>query len=192
MDEYIDRNHLEIELYEKIVVRERRRKLLIVSVALLIFLVLCGVPIFQERLPKWESLKAARQLAVEIEKLKTEALSLKKPLLMKITDSGELVVDQVKSCEVLSDSTAHGSERVYSRMWHESPKSLTLLSESDAKKLKLNFIATQLCFDPVMGLRFSKNKKVLVVLPVKDLAESRLDRASYVEVENQTSKISIN
>lgn len=102
------------------------------------------------------------------------------------------MVDQVKSCEDPTDQNTSDRDRVYSRHWHSSSKDLVLLGVSDAKKMKMNFIVNQLCFDPVSGVSFSKTKKVFVVLPVKDLAESRLDRASYVEVENQTAKISIN
>lgn len=37
MDEHLERQYLEVELYEKIVVRERRRKGLLISAALLLF-----------------------------------------------------------------------------------------------------------------------------------------------------------
>jgi len=190
MDEHLERNYLEVELHEKIVVRERRRRAVLVGISLVLFLVLCGVPVFNERLPKWESLKAARILAVEIEKLKTESLRLKKPLRMSVSASGQVEVVQVHSCDGNAESTPE--EKVYSRNWHESADTLSLMGESEAKALKLKFVVNDLCFDPVSGLHSSKSKKVFVILPVKDLAESRLDRASYVEVESQTAKISIN
>ena len=62
----------------------------------------------------------------------------------------------------------------------------------EAQKANLKLAVQQICFDPVDGLNFPKNKKVIVVVPVKDLAESRLDRASYVEIETASARIAIN
>jgi hypothetical protein len=187
MDERLDdRNFLEGELHEKIIIRERRRKRILVSLALVLFLFLSGIPVYQERLLKWQSLEAARRIAVEIEKLKTESIQLKKPLKLTLMADGELKV------EVLSDCGSAQTEKLYNKKWRDEGEQLSILSVDEAKKLKLNFVVDQLCFDPVNGLAQSKMKKVLVVLPVKDLAESRLDRASYVEVETANARISIN
>lgn len=192
MDEHLERNYLEVELHEKVVVRERRRKGILIGIALVLFLFLCGVPVFNERLPKWESLQAARTLAIELEKLKTESLRLKKPLRMSVSAAGQLEVVQVQGCEASADGTQVAEEKVYSRNWHQSTDALSLMGESEAKSMKMKYVVNELCFDPVSGLHSPKTKKVFVILPVKDLAESRLDRASYVEVESQTAKISIN
>ena len=79
MDERIDEEWRTFELYEKIRVRERRKKLLISSLALILFFTLCAVPVVEERSPKWLSLRAAQRLSIEVEKLKTLAIHEKKP-----------------------------------------------------------------------------------------------------------------
>jgi len=194
MDERLDRNFLEGELHEKIIVRERRRRRILIGVTLTLFLVLSAVPVYQERLPKWEGLDAARRLAVEIERLKTDAIRLKKPLKLTLSESGEVRVDVVNDCEAgapAGPETA-GAEPLRTENWKSGNNTLSMLPVEQARKLNLNLVVDQLCFDPVNGLSQAKSKKVLVILPVKDLAESRLDRASYVEVETPTARISIN
>lgn len=195
MDERLDdRNFLEGELHEKIVVRERRRKRILVSLALVLFLFLSGIPVYQERLLKWQSLEAARRIAVEIEKLKTESIQLKKPLKMSLLANGELQIEAVTDCEAASAavSVPVQTEKLHVKNWRDVEEQLSILPVEEAKKMKLNLVVDHLCFDPVSGLAQSKMKKVFVVLPVKDLAESKLDRASYVEVESATARISIN
>ena len=193
MDERLDRNFLEGELHEKIIVRERRRRRILIGVTLTLFLVLSAVPVYQERLPKWESLDAARRLAVEIERLKTDSIRLKKPLKLTLFESGEVKVDVVNDCEAGAPAGQETvGESLRTENWKNGNNTLSMLPVDQARKLNLNLVVDQLCFDPVNGLSQSKTKKVLVILPVKDLAESRLDRASYVEVETPTARISIN
>ncbi len=192
MDEHLERQYLEVELYEKIIVRERRRKAILICLAFSLFLFLCGIPVYNERLPKWESLKAARKIAVEIERLKTESLHLKKPLQLSILDGGLLKVEQVSGCGIPSDELATAQELISEKKWARADGGVALLSEADAKRLHLNFTVRQICFDPVNGLSSSKTKKVIVLVPVKDLAESRLDRASYVELETSSARTTIN
>lgn len=190
MDERLDRNFLEGELHEKIIVRERRRRRILISIALTLFLVLSAVPVYQERLPKWESLESARKIATEVERLKTESIRLKKPLKLFLLESGEIQVESVVDCEA---GTGIGQgEKLTVSDWRAGNGNLSILPVAEAKKLNLNLVVDQICFDPVNGLGQAKSKKVLVVLPVKDLAESRLDRAAYVEVESATARISIN
>lgn len=192
MDEHLDRKYLEVELYEKNLVRERRKKLILISLAFTVFLFLCGMPVFNERLPKWESLKAARKIAVEIEKLKTESLQLKKPLLLSVLDNGQVKVEEVGNCGVGSGESFAIKEKLHEVNWMDPADEIGLLNQVDAKKLNLNFAVQQICFDPVSGVSSPKVKKVFVVAPVKDLAESRLDRASYIEIDSTSARISIN
>ena len=138
MDEHLERQYLEVELYEKIVVRERRRKAILISLASMIFLFLCAIPVYNERFPKWESLKAARNIAVEIQRIKTESLNLKKPLLLSVLENGMIKVERVSSCNIAPGQTPIAEEQLYEKNWINSNEAITLLSETDAKKLKFN------------------------------------------------------
>jgi hypothetical protein len=192
MDEYLDRGFLEGELHEKIVIRQRRRRRILVSVAFLLFLFLCSIPVYQERLLKWQCLGAARKIAEAIGQMKTESIRLKKPLVLKLTAEGAMDVFAVSSCETEGEAEAATAEKLKSLSWGNGASNLAMMPVEEARKLNLNLVVDRICFDPVTGLSAAKSKKVLVVLPVKDLAESKLDRASYVEVESSTARISIN
>lgn len=192
MDEHLERQYLEVELYEKIIVRERRKKIILVVLAFAVFLFLSGIPVYQERFPKWDSLRAAKNIAVELEKLKTESLRLKKPLQFTVMDNGKIRIEQVSSCNPTAAGTRAVEVVLQEKNWVHADSKVMLMKELDAKKMHLNMTTHQICFDPVSGVNAPKTKKVFVVVPVKDLAESRMDRASYVELETSSARISIN
>lgn len=192
MDEHLERPYLEDELYEKVVVRERRRKGLLITLAFILFLFLCGIPVYNERFPKWESLRAAKNIAVEIEKMKTESLHLKKPLQISVQENGQIKVEAVADCVSGSTGSNQDGGQLYGKNWKHPESAVTILAGDEAKKLKLAMVVQQICFDPVTGMHGSKTKKVFIIVPVKDLTEARLDRASYVEVTNSSASIAIN
>ena len=76
--------------------------------------------------------------------------------------------------------------------WNDRGGSLSVLKAEEAKTLSLRQVSDQVCFDPVYGLEGVRSRRVLVVAPVKDLTEQRLDRASYIVLEGESAKISIN
>ncbi len=192
MGEPLERQYLEVELYEIIQKRERRRKLILILLSLSVFLFLCGIPVYKERFPKWQSLRAARKISIEIEMLKTEAIRLKKPLLLTLADNGGLKIEQVNHCQNSGSEPRKVEEVLQSRQWDNADGEVSLLDEAESKKLNLALAVQNICFDPVSGADSVKSKKVMIVVPVKDLAETRLDRASYVEIESSSARISIN
>lgn len=192
MDEHLERQYLDVELYEKTTVRERRKKGILISSAFILFLFLCAIPVYREQLPKWQSLQAARMIGVEIEKIKTEALHLKKPLQISILSDGLLKVEVVSHCRASPADVNSVTQVLREYRWTDEEEGISLLNAEGAKELNLNMAVQQLCFDPVLGILSPKVKKVIVLAPVKDLAELRLDRASYVEVETSSARISIN
>ncbi len=101
-------------------------------------------------------------------------------------------VELVSHCESVAKGPAVPEGLLYEKLWTHFEKDITLMNEEASKKFLMNFVVQQICFDPVIGLSATRMKRVIVVVPVKDLAESRLDRASYVEIEASSAKISIN
>ena len=175
------------ELYEKVRVRENRKRIILVSLGILTFLGLCSVPVFEERMPKWQSLSAASEISVILEKLKTLSIQEKKPVRLRFLEKGQFII------EVLAQCNSETPLRVAKQgAWSDSEGSLKILDAAQAKSLSLKLAFDQVCFDPVSGLDGVKSKRVLVVAPVKDLAQQRLDRASYIILEGESAKISIN
>ena len=187
MDRPIEEEWRNFELYEKIRVRENRKRILFLSAALLLFFGLCSVPVVEERLPKWRSLKAAQEVSVDIERLKTLSIHEKKPVRLHFLDGGRY------QFEVLSQCNSPTPIKVLQEgHWPDADGALKVLPTDEAKSLSLKLAVDDICFDPVFGLDGLKGKHVLVIAPVKDLADQRLDRASYVILENESAKISIN
>lgn len=188
MAEPIDQTTIEqqwrtFELYEKIRIRQRRKRLLVIVSTVVLFLGLCSVPVIEDRLPKWKSLEVAQELSIEIEKMKTLSIQEKKPVQLILGANGELRVEVVDSCKdphIIRSIQKH---------WDDFDHELKVLSPEEGKVFQIGIAVNQLCFDPVFGLDGNKGKKVIVILPVKDLS---LDRASYVVVESESAKISIN
>jgi hypothetical protein len=185
MDERLEDEWRTFELYEKIRLRERRKKLLISSLALILFFSLCAVPVVEERSPKWKSLRAAQRLSVEVEKLKTLAIHEKKPARITFLNEG------VMKIEILDDCKNETGTLFEQKEWKDESGALKILSPVEARTFDVKLAIDQICFDPVFGLDEIK-RRVLVIAPVKDLTEHRLDRASYVIMDGDSAKISIN
>ncbi len=187
MDRPIEEEWRNFELYEKVRVRENRKRLILISLTALGFLSLCAVPVVDERLPKWRSLQAAQRLSVQLERLKTLSIQEKKPVRMHFMAGGHYQFEVVNECQsetplrIVNEGT-----------WPDSDGALKILSADEAKILSLKLATDQICFDPVFGLEGVKSKKVVVIAPVKDLSEQRLDRASYIILDGESAKISIN
>ncbi|MBS1959644.1 MAG: hypothetical protein JST80_09255 [Bdellovibrionales bacterium] len=189
MDEPLDAEEWKtFELYEKIRVRKRRQKFWVSALVFCLFLVLCAVPVIEEQLPKWKSLELARRLAVEIEKMKTLSIQRKQPIRMTFLDNGEMRVEIVSKCQ---DPASAGTV-IHQKQWIGEPEDLKVLHLMEAQAFELRMAMDQVCFDPVYGLDDIKSKRVVVIAPVKDLTKQRLDRASYVILEGESAKISIN
>lgn len=189
MDESLDAEEWKtFELYEKIRIRKRRQKFWISSLVFALFLVLCAVPVIDEQLPKWKSLELARRLAVEIEKMKTLSIQKKQPIRMSFLDNGEMSVEMVATCQ---DAPGSGT-LLWQKQWITEPQDLKVLHSTEALTFELKMAMDHVCFDPVYGLDDIKTRRVVVIAPVKDLTEQRLDRASYVILEGESAKISIN
>ena len=187
MDRPVEEEWRNFELYEKVRVRENRKRIIVFTIAVLVFFSLCSVPVFEERLPKWRSLKAAQEISVAIERLKTLSIQEKKPIRLHFLDGGRYQFEVLNQC----DQTA-ALRIAFEGNWSDAEGALKVLSADEAKTLSLKLAIDGLCFDPVFGLNDIKSKKVLVIAPVKDLAEQRLDRASYIILESESAKISIN
>ena len=187
MDRHLEEEWRNFELYEKVRVRENRRRMIVLTLAVLLFFSLCSVPVFQERMPKWQSLEAAQKISVVIEHLKTVAIHEKKPIRFHFLDQGHF------QFEVLARCDAQVPLKIINQgIWPDNSGELRVLSAEEAKLMSLKLATDGVCFDPVFGLDGVKSKKVIVIAPVKDLANHRLDRASYIILDGESANISIN
>jgi hypothetical protein len=187
MDHPLEDEWRNFELYEKIRVRERRQRFWTITLAAFLFLALCSVPVIQDRLPKWQSLDAALEISLELEHLKTRAIQEKRSAWLRFSGPGEFRVDFVSDCESKADPVVEKVSR-----WKDREGSLKVLVREELSRHSIALGVDEICFDPVYGLSGVKSRIVLVIAPVKDLTEGRFERASYVELEGESAKISIN
>lgn len=187
MDQPLEPEWRDFELYEKIRVRDRRKRFWTIALTTLGFLGLCSVPVVTERLPKWQSLDAALQLSIELEHMKTRAIQEKRSAVLRFLDSGRYRVEFVSDC-----ASKQSPELEKEASWADQAGALKVLTLPELGRHAITLGAEEICFDPVYGLSEVKGRKVLVIAPVKDLSEGRLERASYVELEGESAKISIN
>jgi hypothetical protein len=187
MDHSLGPEWRNFELYEKIRLRERRKRIWTIATAVVLFFILCSVPVVRERGPKWQSLHAALELSLLLEHMKTRAIQEKRAATLRFPSQGAFRIDFVEDC---AGKKSPVLEKEGS--WSDSSGDLKVLDAGELQKYSISLGAGELCFDPVFGLEGVKSRLVLVVAPVKDLAEGSLERASYVELEGESAKISIN
>jgi hypothetical protein len=182
----------QFELWEKLEQKARRKRSWTIIAAAVVFVSILSVPIFQDRIPKWRALGATRGLAVRANQMKVDAASLKLPLRLRLenSDSGpRFVIEKVASCA--SDSAAPGEiwgQGVVFRDAHLGSR-YAVLSAAQAGELGLERVKEAVCYDPA-GLDLSSDGvKAVGILPVKDLAEGRLDRASFLNFSGLFAEI---
>jgi hypothetical protein len=184
------------ELYERKRIRERRSRLLLIFSAMTVFLVLCSVPVIRERSVKWDTLRIARDLAVEVEKAKSLAIQRKLPVRMVFSNVNTLEVQILDRCPQASepgkDLDVKVLEVVATKVWTEKDGIFKILTVDDAKEYSIDLVEPAVCFDPADGLINTYDQQVIAVVAVKDLSDKRLDRASYVVLAGQSARASIN
>jgi hypothetical protein len=178
----------DFELYEQVRIRQNRNRFLILGSALIVFLSLCAVPVVKERLPKWQSLRAAREISTELERMKTLSIQEKRPVRLKFMEGGRYRLEVLEKC-----SGGAVLKELDSAVWTSNASELAILSRAEAARYSLGLATDEVCFDPVFGLEVSQSvRTVVIVVPVNDLTAGRLDRASYVILDGESAKISIN
>ncbi len=187
MDQPLEEEWRNFERYEKIRIRERRKRFWTIALAIFFFFGLCSIPVIRERSPKWQSLRAALELSLELEHMKTRAIQEKRPAILRFTEGAGFRVEFVADCASKSEPSLEKEGK-----WQDHEGALKVLSTEDLTHHSIALGADEFCFDPVYGLNGVKTRLVLVIAPVKDLAEGRMERASYVELEGESAKISVN
>lgn len=167
------------ELWEKIAVRAKRRKRLLMLLTAALFLVLLAIPVWRERSPLWRANQAATRLAREISLAKKDAAltGLAVRLTLEPAKTGEpaglwLRKDRLASCADKPVST----ETIAIR---EASAELQWLPADRALEWSVPTVITTLCYDPLSGADTGGN---FAIIPVKDLAAGRADRVAVLQV----------
>jgi len=179
----------QFELWERIELRLRRKKIWIVLAVAFVFVAILAVPIIQDRLPKWRALNAMRVLAVRANQMKVDAAALGVPLRLRIENSAEgpqYLIERVERCNSASTARAWGGGSVFDHP--EIGSEFVVFEPKDAAKLGLERVTTDVCYDPT-GLEASERIQALGILSAKDLTSGRLDRASFLNFSGLFAEI---
>jgi hypothetical protein len=178
------------ELWEKLELRHKRRRLLWIFGTIALFLVLSSVPILIDRTPKWTAMSISRRLAQLINGMKTQVGIRHQPFRIRFAADGSLnyEITRVSSC------TAPDGEVVRSgSLGPEGGDPFVLLSPAEARAFDLPGIVNSFCYDPYTGAIPAEDGKPLVgfaVLPAKDLAVRRSDRLSVLLIQGPSAELS--
>jgi hypothetical protein len=98
-----------------------------------------------------------------------------------------LILASVEKCE-----DVHRKAILREQTWAPIVQNYKVLSPAEASQFQIQSAMNSICFDPALGVSGVFKRKVIVIAPVKDLTQSRVDRASFVVIEGESAKISIN
>lgn len=168
------------ELWEKIAVRERRRKRLLMLLTAVLFLALLAIPVWRERSPLWRANQAAIRLARELALAKKDAALTGLAVRMTLEPAKPgapaglwLRKDRLADC---ASTKPVSTETIAVRAGEAQ---LEWLPADRALEWSVPTVITSLCYDPLSGADTGGN---FAIIPVKDLATGRADRVAVLQV----------
>jgi hypothetical protein len=178
------------ELWEKLELRLRRRKLLWISATVVVFLALSSVPIILDRAPKWTAMSLSRRLAQLINGMKTEASVRHSPHRIRFAAGGALdyEIEKIASC----DDPKPGAVIRAGTLQPERGEAFVLVTPEQAPVLELPGVVSSYCYDPTAGSSPAAAGKALVgfgIVAAKDLTEKRSDRLSVLLIQGASGEL---
>jgi len=185
------------ELWEKVEQREKRYRRLWVLGTLIVFLLLSSVPVILDRFPKWTTLKGARVLATELNRIKKDASVFHKSYRLRFPKAGilEYSVEELEYCGVKEGKKI----RTGNLLSDPNQKDYRLLTLDKGERLGVASVVREFCYDSLQGnLQLGarndsgSHEKLsgFALISVKDLTQSRMDRVSVVFFKGQAAEIS--
>ena len=180
------------ELWEKIELRLKRKRKRWIIFTVILFMILSAVPIVLDQTEKWKTRHYIRKFSEEINSVKKQAILAQKSYRISLLQDGSLgyKVEELSQCDgpVLSmirqDHLIQNPEQLEKYLW---------IFPAQGERLHLHQIQTEFCYDAFRGSFLSLNGTELNgfgVIPVKDLSEDRVDRASFLILSGLSAEIS--
>ena len=169
------------EFWEKVESRRRRKNVLWVCATAVVFLALSSVPIVADQKPKWQSRRAARLMAQEINRVKREASVERAAYRIRFEGDGALsyVVERAPSCKEAKFTPVRSGVLVAPEVLGE----LAVLDPAIGEQVGVPGLGRQFCYDPLHGSESGDESRSLAAfgfLPVPDLSERRFDRLTVL------------
>jgi len=182
------------ELWERIELRLKRQKRLLIVATVILFLVLSSIPIIINQWPKWTTRSLSRQLAQLINQVKRESISSRAALRLRFLEEGKLdyVIEKLTSCS--ENSAASGEKIAESTLGDPSKNGIyTWVSAKVGMELQVPGLVSEFCYDSLSGNGAILQGKEVIgfgLIPVKDLTEKKLSHLSLLLLTGSSAEIS--
>lgn len=178
------------ELWEKVVARQKKRRKNLIFFAVFIFLALSSIPILGEQWPKWKTRSLSRKLAHKMSELKQRAVVSHKAYQIEFSS---LSLD-FRVFEKVSCFSKKGKEVERGRLGgKEDFKQFIVIGTYLGQELKIPGLSNTFCYDPLAGSRYVQNDDLIQgfgIIPVKDLAQKRIDRVTILLLRGVSGEMS--
>jgi hypothetical protein len=179
------------ELWEKVELRLKRHKRLWILATGLLFVTLSAVPIMLERWPKWTTRSMAVLLGREVNRIKREAINDRSAYRIRFNQDAGLSysIEKVPNC---SETTGQVT-RTGSLQPKDSENAYAWFDPAVAKEMGIPGLVKEFCYDYLAGSGSVLKGESVVgfgIIPVKDLAEKKLDRMSLLLLSGPSAEIS--
>lgn len=184
------------ELWEKINLRLKKQRRLVVISAIILFFLLSSISVIIDRAPYWKTVSLAAEFSKELIALKRQAVLEHKAIRIRFlpeSQEGEYVIERLVHCQSESAEIVRSGFLQLQYLGSMVKK----LSQKDAEHLQIGRVSDQFCYAPLDGAFYGQlesNKAVFAFVFVKDLTleKPRSDRITVLTVENLTADISFN
>ena len=179
------------ELWEKVELKLRRRRWLLIGATALVFLGLSSIPIVLDHQPKWRAVALSRRLADQLGALKRDAAISHRAFRIRFKGGGSTgyAIESAFSCE--------GGDLAWSEVragdLEEGVKDFAILSEAQGRVLGVPGLVESFCYDPQSGSEIETRGDPLAgfgVISQADLSEHRIDRLAVVLVRGASAEVS--
>lgn len=177
------------ELWEKIEVRLKRRKLLIIAAAVAVFLMLSSIPIVMDQLPRWRAVTISRRLAQQINRLKREAGMDHQSYRITLNPDLTFVISRAARCV---DASGWSEVRT-GTLVPTGPAGYQLLNAAQGEELGIPGLAQQLCYDHLSGTQLPADGGIVGFATgfENDIRDRRLDRISILLVKGISGEMNL-
>jgi len=177
------------ELWERVELRLKRQKRLWIFATFVLFIILSAIPIMIDRWPKWETRALSIRLAQEINWIKLQASVSRSAYRLGLNENLSYTIERVADCSV-SQGELIKSASIDRKFILED---YAWFTPAQSAEQNIPGIISSFCYDHLLGSFVATQGQTVVgfgIVPVKDLAEKRVDRLSLILLTGASAEIS--
>jgi hypothetical protein len=180
------------ELWNKVELRLRRQKRLWIISTFIVFIMICSIPVFMQKWPKWVGMFAARELALLVNQIKKDAglKHLAFEISFDFNQTLKFQIHKKNTCDEVGPGQLVQSGYVLDELLLGS---YVLIGAETGEKLGIPGLKTKFCYDPMSGSTVTSKTDDVIgfgIIPAKDLTDNRSDRVSILLLTGPNAELS--